>query len=157
MSDPVHERFLAYSSFGDKNSAGQIDNNMFSKLCKECGIVNKQVTTTDVDITFAKVKPKGLRKLDWAGFNEALALLAQKRFPSANKETSLSQLKALISSSKGPQANATKADFVKFHDDKSTYTGVYAKGGPTNVDNTITLSNLLDRSSADARGVKNNK
>ena len=23
---------------------------------------------------------------------------------------------------------------MKFHDDKSTYTGVYAKGGPTNVD-----------------------
>ena len=50
--------------------------------------------------------------------------------------------------------NATKPDTVKWHDDKSTYTGVYAKGGPTNVDHKITLSNLADRSVADARGVK---
>lgn len=34
----------------------------------------------------------------------------------------------------GPLMNATKADQVRFHDDKSLYTGVYAQGGPTNVD-----------------------
>lgn len=33
----------------------------------------------------------------------------------------------MISSSGGPKTQATKADYVKFHDDKSTYTGVYAK------------------------------
>ena len=37
---------------------------------------------------------------------------------------------------------------------QSTYTGVYAQGGPTNVDRSPDLSNLLDRSSADVRGVK---
>jgi len=34
----------------------------------------------------------------------------------------------------GPTFTGTKADHVKFHDDKSLYTGVYARGGPTNVD-----------------------
>jgi len=34
----------------------------------------------------------------------------------------------------GPSFAGTKADNVKFHDDKSLYTGVYAQGGPTNVD-----------------------
>ncbi len=34
----------------------------------------------------------------------------------------------------GPQFAGTKADNVKFHDDKSLYTGVYAQGGPTNID-----------------------
>lgn len=33
-----------------------------------------------------------------------------------------------------PVMKATKADAVRFHDDKTTYTGVYAQGGPTNVD-----------------------
>lgn len=32
------------------------------------------------------------------------------------------------------QFAGTKADYVKFHDDKSQYTGVYANGGPSNVD-----------------------
>jgi hypothetical protein len=34
----------------------------------------------------------------------------------------------------GPTFAGTKADAVKFHDDKNLYTGVYAQGGPTNVD-----------------------
>ena len=37
---------------------------------------------------------------------------------------------------------------------QSTYTGVYSRGGPTNVDPSKDLSSLLDRSDADVRGVK---
>ena len=37
---------------------------------------------------------------------------------------------------------------------QSTYTGVYARGGPTNVDPSKDLSALLDRSPADVRGIK---
>jgi hypothetical protein len=37
---------------------------------------------------------------------------------------------------------------------QSTYTGVYARGGPTNVDPSRDLSAILDRSPADLRGVK---
>jgi len=43
---------------------------------------------------------------------------------------------------------------VRLHDDTSTYTGVYAQGGPTTVDEDTSLNNLLDRSDADVRGVK---
>lgn len=45
---------------------------------------------------------------------------------------------------------------MQFHDDKSTYTGVYASGGPTNVEKAKLggLAYLLDRSPADVRGVK---
>lgn len=39
-----------------------------------------------------------------------------------------------LCSSKGPKFKGTKAQNVKLHDDKSSYTGVYAKGGPSNVD-----------------------
>ena len=39
-------------------------------------------------------------------------------------------------------------------DTQSTYTGVYAKGGPTNVDASGQLSDLLDRSPTDVRGIK---
>lgn len=47
-------------------------------------------------------------------------------------------------------------DNVKFHDDKSLYTGVHAKGGPSTIDkdNINSLANLCDRTEADNRGVK---
>jgi len=156
--DPVHDRFIAYSAFGNKDGAGQMDGNMFAKLCKETGIINKSCTKTDVDLVFARAKPKGGRKLDWRAFREALVYVSEKRFAKTykeeGKEAAVKKVEELIVKVEGPSANATKADFVKFHDDKSTYTGVYAKGGPSNVDNTITLSNLLDRTPADARGRK---
>jgi hypothetical protein len=48
---------------------------------------------------------------------------------------------------------------LALQDDKSQYTGVYANGGPTNVDtiNCMAAGNLaiqMDRTSADKRGVK---
>lgn len=158
VSDPIHDRFLAYSAFGNKDGAGQLDGNMFAKLCKETKIINKSCTKTDADLVFARAKPKGGRKLDWRAFREALVYLSEKRFPKTykeqGKEAAVKKVEELIAAVQGPAANATKADFVKFHDDKSTYTGVYKAGGPTNVDSTITLSNLLDRSPSDARGRK---
>lgn len=43
-------------------------------------------------------------------------------------------LEKAICDAGGPVFAGTKTDNVKFHDDKSLYTGVYAQGGPTNVD-----------------------
>jgi len=56
----------------------------------------------------------------------------------------------------GPVFTGTKAEAVKYHDDKSLYTGVYANGGPTNVDkdNISDISQTCDRSDADVRGIK---
>lgn len=41
---------------------------------------------------------------------------------------------ATVAESKGPKLAGTKAEANKFHDDKSLYTGVHAKGGPSTVD-----------------------
>jgi hypothetical protein len=158
MEALVYDRFMQFSGFGAKEKAGEIDNVMFSKLCRECGIINKSCTKTDVDLIFTRAKPKGGRKLNYSQFQMALLYLGEKRFPKIWKEQSKEAAQAavmeLIANSPGPMAHATVPTFVKFHDDKSTFTGVYAKGGPTNIDGKITLSNLLDRSVADARGVK---
>jgi len=158
MEEAVHEKFMLYSGFGDKAHAGEMDGNMFAKMSKECNLIGKTCSKTDVDLVFAKAKPKTGRKLDWNCFKHALVYLSERRFAKTWKEkgpqAALDKVYEAICSCPGPQAHATKADYVKFHDDKSTYTGVYAKGGPTNVDHKITLSNLLDRSDADARGVK---
>lgn len=58
----------------------------------------------------------------------------------------------------GPVFTGTKAEAVKYHDDKSLYTGVYGQGGPSTVDAgkgmISDISQLCDRSGADVRGVK---
>ena len=61
-----------------------------------------------------------------------------------------------VAASKGPILRGTKAENVALHDDKTLYTGVYAKGGPTNFekDKYHHLDNLLDRTEADVRGRK---
>ena len=56
--------------------------------------------------------------------------------------------------SSSPASSGTKADAVKFHDDKSQYTGVYKAGGPTSIDrDPANLSGIVDRRvGADIRG-----
>jgi len=113
--------------------------------------VNKQCTTTDIDLIFAKVKDKGSRKISYSQFASAVELCAQKRgISTADMETQ-------ILNSGGKTLTGTKADAVKWHDDKESYTGVYANGGPTNVDTGRAriddISSLCDRGAADVRGV----
>ena len=77
----------------------------------------------------------------------------------AKKGTTKEALIEHILSHGGPTYHGTKADYVKFHDDKSTYTGVYAKGGPSTVDvggsgKISDISQLCDKSGANVRGVK---
>jgi len=52
----------------------------------------------------------------------------------AKKKVEASVVHATVAESKGPKLAGTKAEANKFHDDKSLYTGVHAKGGPSTVD-----------------------
>lgn len=131
----------------------EMDGKTFAKVAKDCKLLDTKLTTTDIDLMFAKVKDKSLRKINYDQFKAGLKLMADK------KGVSEDQIHQAICSTGGPQFQGTKADFVKFHDDKSTYTGVYAKGGPTNVDAgrggmVSDISQTCDRTSADVRGIK---
>ena len=99
-------------------------------------------------------------------FLSALVKVAEK------KGQALEEVVRTVLAAGGPSVSGTKADYVKFHDDKSTYTGlcllgqvicrgscvlfivsplaagVYARGGPTNIEPSRELSALLDRSDA---------
>ena len=108
------------------------------------------MTSTDIDLIFAKVKAKTERRITFDQFGTALEHIATK------KGVDKAAIEEKVASSKGPILAGTQADAVRFHDDKSSYTGVYAQGGPTNVDkqNVSDISQILDRSAADVRGVK---
>lgn len=146
MSD-LQGAFEAFASFGSGPQT-EMDNSHFSKMCKECKIIDAKWTSTDCDLLFNKIKSKGARKITFSQFRDlAIPDIANR------KKVSPESIVAAIQSS-SPSANATVPDAVKFHDDKSQYTGVYKAGGPTSVDrDPANLSGIVDRRvGADVRG-----
>ncbi len=113
-----------------------MDGKAFAKLCKDCKVISKQCTATDVDLVFAQVKDKSLRRITFEQFRKAIDICAQKR-----KETR-AQLVEKMLQTEGPVFTGTKADAVKYHDDKSLYTGVYANGGPSTIGGTGGVSDI---------------
>ncbi len=102
----------------------QMDGRAFMKLATNCKLLDKKLTSTDIDLIFPKVKDKGARKITYAQFKEALKLCAAK------KGMEVDALEDKIAETGGPTYSGTKAEAVKYHDDKSLYTGMYGKGGP---------------------------
>lgn len=113
--------FEAYCSPGQT----EMDGKGFAKLMKDSKIVGTRFTTTDADLTFAKVVSKGLRRIDFLQFKAALLIVAEKKNVEAGDI-----FEAVARQFAGPQLCGTRTESVRFHDDISTYTGVHANGGP---------------------------
>ncbi len=129
----------------------EMNGRTFVKLFKDCKLLDKKLSSTSLDIIFSKVKTKGKLKIKFEQFEKALVFAAKE------KGVALEALKKKICSSKGPMFKGTKTDKVKWHDDKKSYTGVYKRGGPTNVDKgkgkIADLSDLTNRKKANVRGI----
>ena len=130
----------------------EMESKQFSKLCKECKLIDKKFGINDIDIVFAKVKSGKVKTITFPEFQNALAEIAKR------KGTTPESIQNAIKSHGGATYSGTKADYVKFHDDKTTYTGVYAKGGPSVVDvgtggKVSDISQTCNRQAADVRGV----
>mmetsp|Transcript_22166 Transcript_22166/g.39860 ORF Transcript_22166/g.39860 Transcript_22166/m.39860 type:complete len:1016 (+) Transcript_22166:20-3067(+) len=101
-----------------------MDGKTFAKLCKDCDLIDRTLSATDVDIIFAKAVQKGQRRIHLEEFDAALELLAEK------KSVTVDEICRMVRKSGGPVHNSTKAEKVRFHDDKGLYTGTHANGGP---------------------------
>eukprot|EP01061_Rhynchopus_euleeides_P030249 TRINITY_DN50313_c0_g1_i1.p3 TRINITY_DN50313_c0_g1~~TRINITY_DN50313_c0_g1_i1.p3 ORF type:complete len:155 (+),score=70.13 TRINITY_DN50313_c0_g1_i1:59-523(+) len=148
----VFNSFCAFGA-GSGNAKAEMDNAKFAKFCKDTKLVDKKFSATDCDLIFSKVKPKGARKISYDCFkNQALVEIA------ARKGCTKDDVVAKVTNTGGPNSSGTVAESVKFHDDKSQYTGVHAKGGPTTNDRgTADLSEITNRGEADVRGVQQYK
>ncbi|GBF90596.1 hypothetical protein Rsub_03168 [Raphidocelis subcapitata] len=134
--------FVAFSSFGCREEVREMDGKAFIKLARDTELLGGALTPTEVDLIFARVKSKGARRVGFEQFLTALSAVAEK------KGVSFEAVVSQVLSAGGPIAHATKADNVRLHDDRSTYTGVYARGGPTAVDDVFSLASFLDRDRA---------
>eukprot|EP00854_Cymbomonas_tetramitiformis_P002367 gene2367-3096_t len=118
------ELFTQFASFGSQSVSTEMDGPKFAKMCRDTRLLDKKFTTTDADIIFAKVKAKGLRRIDYAQFCVALTLIADRKKVS---EDSIRQL--LLGDSSGPLvAQATKIEHSGVYDrltDSAKYTGAH--------------------------------
>uniref|UniRef100_H0WN73 Tubulin polymerization promoting protein family member 2 n=1 Tax=Otolemur garnettii TaxID=30611 RepID=H0WN73_OTOGA len=131
MASEAEKTFKKFAVFGDSSSSGtEINNKNFSKLCKDCGIMDgKMVTSTDVDIVFNKVKltrAKNARTITFQQFTEAMKELAQKRFKEKSPDEGLQDIYKLMEGKDPATTGVTKATTVGAVDrltDTSKYTG----------------------------------
>jgi len=100
----------------------------FAKFCKQNKLYNKGFTKNDVDLVFAKVVPKGQRAMHFDEFRSAVMQIALKR------KCATRDVQAIIIETGGVTFEGTKADAVRFHDDKSCYTGSHTQNAHHGVD-----------------------
>lgn len=114
-----------------------MDSRTFIKLCRDCGVVNKTYTSGDADLAFQKTKAAAShpsagsyssgvvhgKRVNYEVFRAiAIPCIAEK------KKIEVSALVAALAKKEGPILNGvTATDTVRFHDDKSTYTGSHAE------------------------------
>jgi len=115
-------------------SAPDVEGKSFTMLLKDIGAIDgKKVTPTDSDLISAKAVTKIQRRLNFAQFETALQYVADK------EGVDVVGIRDLVENSGGPKLAGTTPDAVRFHDDKSTCTGVHQHGGATG---TVTATQL---------------
>lgn len=150
----IFQEFCLFGKTGsqlENRKQFEMDGRTLAKLAKDSQILSKKLTSRDVDLVFATVKTKGTRFITFNQFQSALKKFAQRKGVSYNR------IVAQIVSNGGPkQHRTTKAQSVKFHDDKSMYTGVYKKENfhiPEEKSG-FDLATFTNRKPADVRGVR---
>jgi len=150
--DDLKSVFAKFANYGkssmQKNDGQSIDSTHFRKMLKDSKLIhNKKFNGNACDTMHVSCRKKGEKTLDYTDFVE-------KVIPKLAEVWGVEpdEIVARITNG-GPKCNGTKAGFSKFYDDKTTWTGVATRGGPSTNDNRITLSTMMDRSPADARGI----
>jgi len=139
--EQIRDIFDFYANFGRTQAQtfqDTIDSFMFMKMVKECpGLLDESVNKTEVDLIFTKAKPKFERRLQFSHFLDALAAIAERKFPAYSPADGL---RLLITNHLSPLLEQVRAEctktgetefplsgvFKKLYDPRS-YTGVYAE------------------------------
>lgn len=90
-----------FQSYNGKETT--MDGKSFAKLAKDTKLIDKKLTTTDVDLIFAKVKDKAARRITFKQFLNGLQQFADK------KSKDVEEVKAKVAGSAGPVLAGTKA------------------------------------------------
>ena len=79
-----------------------MDSRTCQKLARDCGVLGKGLTRTDVDLIFTKVRGRGATRIDYAEFVEVTRQWAERR-----GETHEELVRTLAHAVKATQDDAT--------------------------------------------------
>ncbi|QDZ23143.1 hypothetical protein HOP50_09g56830 [Chloropicon primus] len=116
----LRQVFQAFNVFGG-GDPDAMPNDRYIKLCKDTGVIDRKFDSTACDLVFSKIKPMGERKITYKMFRECVNHIAYQ------KGKDYKALAKTIVDAGGPANSGTKADAVKFHDDKNLWTGAYGE------------------------------
>ncbi|XP_053700043.1 tubulin polymerization-promoting protein isoform X2 [Synchiropus splendidus] len=107
----LEESFRRFAIHGDTRATGkEMHGKNWSKLCKDCGVIDgKNITLTDVDIVFSKVKKKSCRTITYEEFKAALGELARKKYKEKSGEDAEAEVFKLIEGKSPIIAGVTRA------------------------------------------------
>ncbi|XP_029796978.1 tubulin polymerization-promoting protein isoform X1 [Suricata suricatta] len=107
----LEEAFRRFAVHGDTRATGkEMHGKNWSKLCKDCQVIDgKNVTVTDVDIVFSKIKGKSCRTITFEQFKEALEELSKKRFKDKSSEEAVREVHRLVEGKAPIISGVTKA------------------------------------------------
>lgn len=134
----VEEVFRAFCLFGTGSAPPpkvlEMDSLRWTKLCRECGLIDAAFTSTTADLIHAKTKSKvgigsmivcatrdtnqGSRKLTYKEFLFALEQVAEA------KGVSVQEVHDVLVGSTGPLAVGTRPDDVRFYCESPTHRGM---------------------------------
>merc|ERR1711964_729990 len=97
--------YIAFCSFGKGKPEKIMDGKTFRKALKDSKIesAKKGISSTTIDLVFAKVKAKGTRKIDFLTFCKGLEEIAKRG------KTTVDALVKKIIAKGGPTARGTRA------------------------------------------------
>ncbi|KAG8512400.1 Tubulin polymerization-promoting protein [Galemys pyrenaicus] len=103
--------FRRFAVHGDTRATGrEMHGKNWSKLCRDCQVIDgRNVTVTDVDIVFSKIKGKSCRTITFEQFKEALEELSRKRFKDKSREEAVQEVHRLVEGKSPIISGVTKA------------------------------------------------
>ncbi|EDO07202.1 p25-alpha family protein [Babesia bovis T2Bo] len=120
-SSELHQIYQHYIN----KSTGQLEGRMFVKIFKQANLLDQKLNTNDLDIIFVKHRTKGSRTMDFSGFEKAIQAAA------VALGIDYQEIVERVLKAGAPVYAGTETLPVRFYDDKNSYTGVHAHGGPS--------------------------
>lgn len=102
-----------------------MDSAAFAKLARECpGLLDRAVNPIEVDLIFTKAKPKFERRLQFTHFLDALAAIAERKYPAFSPADGL---RLLLAHHLAPLYDAVQLEMQKTGETEVPLTGVFKK------------------------------
>ena len=126
--EQLREIFEFYCNFGRTaimTYQDSLDSFMFMKFARECpDLMDRRLNATEIDLIFTKAKPKYERRILFLHFLDALAAMAERKYPALS---TVEGLRHLLQYHLAPHYDMLQVEMSKTGETEVPLSGVYKK------------------------------